>query len=93
MQMLYADLADCGTPEIPTNGMVNFSSTILGSIATYKCNEGCTLDGAVQRICKHNSQWSDSMPQCRGELHNHYMISQITINVLQPAATPLYEWQ
>ena len=46
---------------------------MLGSIATYKCNEGCIIDGAVQRICERNSQWSASIPQCHSELHNHYI--------------------
>ena len=74
MKTFYIALADCGTPEIPTNGIVKFISTILGSIANYKCNEGCTLDGVVQRTCKHNSQWSGSIPQCHGELYNEYII-------------------
>ena len=74
MQPLYTALVDCGTPEIPTNGMVKFNNTILGSTANYKCNEGCTLDGTVQRVCKHNSQWSSSMPKCHGELYNDYII-------------------
>ena len=79
MQILFTALADCGTPEVPTNGMINFSSTILGSIVTYKCNEGCTLDGAVQRICEHSSQWSGNMPQCYGELRNHYIVKLYNI--------------
>ena len=74
MLTLYTALADCRTPEVPTNGMVSFNSTILGSIATYKCNEGCTLDGAVQRICEHSSQWSGGMPQCHGEIHTYYIV-------------------
>ena len=74
VQTLYTALADCGTPEIPTNGMVKFNSTILGSITNYKCNEGCTLDGTVQRVCEHNSQWSGSIPQCHGKLYNDYII-------------------
>ena len=74
MQTFYTALVDCGTPEIPTNGMVKFSSTTLRSIANYNCNEGCTLDGVVQRICEHNSHWSGSTPQCHSELHNDYII-------------------
>ena len=50
IQTLYTALADCGIPEVPTNGMIKLYSTTLGSIATYQCNEGCTIDGAVQRI-------------------------------------------
>ena len=81
-KILYTALVDCGTPEIPTNGMVMFNSTKLGSIANYRCNEGCSLDGAVQRICEHNNQWSDSIPQCQGKLYQNFIGSLITINVL-----------
>ena len=59
-----------------------FNGTKLGSIANYRCNEGCLLNGAVQRICEHNSQWSDSIPQCQGELHQNFMGLLITSNVL-----------
>ena len=59
---------DCGIPETPTNGIVKFQSTMTGIIATYECNEGCVLDGVVQRVCEGNGQWSGNVPQCKSKL-------------------------
>jgi len=53
---------------MPTNGMVNFNSTVEGSMANYMCNEGYIIDGVIQRVCQDNGQWSGSVPQCQREL-------------------------
>lgn len=68
MYTQYAALGNCGVPEMPTNGTVDFNSTVEGSIANYMCNEGYILDGVILRICEESSLWSDSVPQCQREL-------------------------
>ena len=60
-------LADCGMPDIPTNGMVSFNSTVEGSMANYTCDEGYILDGVFQQTCEENGQWSGD-PQCQCKL-------------------------
>ena len=65
---LFLALVDCGVPGTPTNGIVKFNSTVKGSIATYECNKGCVLNGAVQRVCENTGQWSCNVPRCKSEL-------------------------
>ena len=60
-------IADCGMPEIPSNGMVSYNSTVEGSMANYTCDEGYILDGVVQRICEENGRWSGDV-QCQRKL-------------------------
>ena len=61
--------ADCGIPEAPKNGRVNFNGTEEGSIANYimRCNKGCIV-GEIYRICESSGQWSGYIPECHCEL-------------------------
>lgn len=48
--------------------MVNFNSTVDGSVANHTCNEGYILNGTILRICGESGQWSGDVPQCQREL-------------------------
>jgi CUB/sushi domain-containing protein len=57
---------DCGNPESPDpNGSLQVSSTTVGSVAVYQCNDGFTLQGEDQAICQDNGQWSTGAPTCQ----------------------------
>ena len=51
----------------PDNGRV----MVNGETATYSCNTGFELQGAVTMTCAANRMWSEEPPLCRRELpHN-----------------------
>ena len=58
---------DCGGLSRPSNGQISIPATMLGSMATYSCDPGYTLDGNASRICGSDGQWSGSQPSCNGE--------------------------
>lgn len=55
----------CGQLFDPVNGLVEFSSTTAGSIATYTCNPGFRLVGNDRRTCQNNRVWSGQEPRCQ----------------------------
>ena len=55
---------DCGALSDPSNGVVQFSSTTVSSIARYICNIGYSINGASERVCEANGQWSPAAPTC-----------------------------
>ena len=59
-------LINCGLPESLTFGGVNFSNSTIGSVATYRCQEGYRLVGIAQRTCLDNETWSGVVPLCVG---------------------------
>lgn len=59
---------DCGNPESPRNGMVDFSETTFEAIAVYSCNNGYNLVGAERRVCSRLALWSGRVPRCQSEL-------------------------
>ena len=66
--ILYSFIAiDCGDLSAPSNGHISITATTFGSVATYSCDLGYTLDGSTSRICQSNGQWSGSQPSCSGE--------------------------
>ena len=56
---------DCEDLEDPKYGLVDFSTTIFGSIATYSCDKGFQLIGKEVRQCLINGKWSDEAPVCQ----------------------------
>ena len=58
---------DCGAPDQVVNGNIDFTTTSLGSVATYTCNPGDILQGNPRRTCEQNGQWSGSPPTCTRE--------------------------
>ena len=60
----YTMLRDSGSIPIQ-NGFVQYVGTSIGSLATYRCNEGYSLIGNSQRTCQSNGHWNGSTPECR----------------------------
>nr|XP_039270425.1 uncharacterized protein LOC120345097 [Styela clava] len=60
--------AECETlPEKIDNGDVKYTSTVYGSIATYSCNDGFSLQGDEQTVCQSDRKWSGKPPKCVNE--------------------------
>ncbi|XP_064386230.1 CUB and sushi domain-containing protein 3-like isoform X2 [Halichondria panicea] len=56
---------NCGSLTDPINGAVDTTSgTTFMMTATYTCNTGYTLVGAVTRTCQANTMWSLTAPTC-----------------------------
>ena len=56
----------------PVNGMVTFSTTTIGSTATYTCDVGYRLEGVSTRMCDviaGESKWSGTTPICQSKSH------------------------
>ena len=57
----------------PTNRMVSYSSPvendgyIYGTIATFSCSPGFSLDDTSTRICGEQGKFSGTTPSCIGE--------------------------
>ena len=46
-------MVDCDSLDNPVNGQVDTSNgTIVGSTATYSCNDGFNLTGSAMRTCR-----------------------------------------
>ena len=56
----------CPYLQIPLNGIVRVSGTIMGSSADYTCNSGFKLIGIAWRKCQDNGEWSGEPPTCQG---------------------------
>ena len=65
----------CSDLPNPENGRVIVSGEVIGSIATYDCDDGYTLNGLSTRICRDDQEWSGVAPTCRGtSLNNYYVL-------------------
>ena len=45
--------------------MVNVTGTSVGDTATYTCNDGFELVGAMTVTCESDGEWSDDPLLCR----------------------------
>ena len=54
----------CPELSAPDNGGLTVSSRTAGSVATYSCNVGYTLDGSAIRTCGTSGSWSGGNPVC-----------------------------
>ena len=74
--ILFTAVEMCDPLTSPENGQVTLTSRTVGSVATYSCEEGYSLDGSrmnMSRICQMGSgvaEWSDSEPTCLGQWYN-----------------------
>ena len=57
---------DCGNPDAPMNGLVEFNETTYQSVAVYSCNEGFILEGDRATTCNLAGQWIANTT-CRSE--------------------------
>jgi hypothetical protein len=58
------DVSMCPELQPPADGSVEYSSTVVGSVAEYSCNEGFVLDGLTTRVCQIDGVWSHEEPSC-----------------------------
>ena len=57
---------DCGPLAAPDDGSVRVTSTGVGAIAKYACNDGFTLSkGWRKRTCQKSGMWSGDAPTCK----------------------------
>ncbi|XP_052786123.1 sushi, von Willebrand factor type A, EGF and pentraxin domain-containing protein 1-like [Mya arenaria] len=54
----------CETPSTPVKGDVFFSSLEINATASFTCQDGYVLNGAMNRTCLDNLQWSFIEPTC-----------------------------
>ena len=59
---------DCLGLTDPSNGQVFLATTILGSVATYTCEDGYMLMGIAMRECLASGSWSQQEPVCESKL-------------------------
>ena len=64
--MFFNTVEGCGSLLAPANGLVNVSTTVFNSTATYSCNDGYSLEGDSTRTCLASGLWSGRSPQCTG---------------------------
>ena len=76
---------DCGSLPNPANGQVILTTTTVGSIAIYDCNEGFGLLGTSTRTCQPNGNWSDEAPTCERE---HWIILPMYITNVSLVCLP-----
>ena len=56
----------CESLSNPISGgvVINDSTRVVGSIATYNCDDGFLLSGSIDRECQGNGTWSGDEPLC-----------------------------
>ncbi len=67
-----------------TNGIISYSESrrpiVAGTMATYTCNTGYTLDSANTRTCEENTGWDRTMlPTCQSK-SQHLILSCLVLN-------------
>ncbi|CAH1774655.1 unnamed protein product [Owenia fusiformis] len=55
---------ECPIPTTRAYSSVTYNGLVIGSIATYTCFYGYTLDGLEQRTCLPSGEWSGLAPFC-----------------------------
>ncbi|XP_047736006.1 uncharacterized protein LOC125177736 [Hyalella azteca] len=56
---------ECGDLVNPLFGFVEIGGRVVGSRATYKCQEGYHLIGHAERVCQADGTWSGAPTECR----------------------------
>ena len=64
----------CPDLTVSANGMISYnmgtaSLRPVGTVATYTCDTGYTLNGGSTRTCGSDGVWSDSDPTCGGNVY------------------------
>ncbi|XP_069182645.1 sushi, von Willebrand factor type A, EGF and pentraxin domain-containing protein 1 [Procambarus clarkii] len=60
---------ECVDLDNPLSGHVDVKGKVVGSVATYKCQEGYHLIGQATRHCQANGIWTSAPPECRENLY------------------------
>ncbi len=75
----YFSIDICFDLPLLTNGMISYFGTgssnnrPVGTMATYTCDTGYTLNGGTTRICESNGMWSGSAPVCQRKWMGMYV--------------------
>ena len=62
--LLIFPVVVCPPLSDPVNGAVSVPDASFGGVATYTCNTGYDLTGAVIRSCQIDGSWSGTPPIC-----------------------------
>lgn len=60
-------MISCGRLKTPSNGTKNGSSPLVGSVATFSCNDDFRLEGSAERTCTEQGEWDGINASCVGE--------------------------
>ncbi|XP_069936040.1 sushi, von Willebrand factor type A, EGF and pentraxin domain-containing protein 1 isoform X3 [Cherax quadricarinatus] len=60
---------ECVDLDNPVSGYVDVKGRVVGSVATYRCQEGYHLIGQATRHCQANGIWTSAPPECRENLY------------------------
>ena len=55
----------CKFLETPLNGKKNGSSSLVGSVVKFSCNDGFLLRGSAQRRCTEAGMWDGEDTLCK----------------------------
>lgn len=63
----------CDRPTNITNGGISYedddpNNIFIGNRIEYHCANGTELYGSKYRFCQRNGNWSDSEPECKGQM-------------------------
>lgn len=65
MSCLYNFTAlTCSILEDPANGTIDCDTQTVGGTCSYRCNNGYTLRGSINRTCSPSLQWSGRPTVC-----------------------------
>ena len=79
---LFATVISCGNLSNPSNGIIQFSNSTAGGVATYVCDAGYDVVGDGVRECQCNRQWSGSEATCQGmctRLNQLYRVAKVCV--------------
>jgi CUB/sushi domain-containing protein len=76
----------CPTLLDPLNGSVMWTSLSVGSVASYRCNEGFELEESEMRICKDDGIWGGVDPVCTSTGQKPGSKSPLYISVVMPVS-------
>ena len=82
----HSSAPTCPVLSAPANGQVDAAVRIFGSVATYSCDAGFTLNGEATRTCGGEGAWSGNAPSCDRELTPHNFVTPLSEAVLPPSA-------
>jgi hypothetical protein len=73
----------CPDVTIPNGNISTTNGLRVGSIISYKCQEGYTIEGSDAATCTNDGVWSDKTPTCKGTLSllHHLRLCLLSIQI------------